>query len=68
MFILAFVEQESSLVELHRAFGTDYQTVAACQLKFRDLLEKPHGRIHGSAKLIGEVATISGRVWAEGAA
>lgn len=49
----AFFEQESTLVEIHRAFGTDYKTVAACQLKFRDLLEKPHGRIHSTAKLIG---------------
>ena len=40
-------------MEIHRAFGTDYKTVAACQLKFRDLLEKPHGRVHSTAKFIG---------------
>ena len=40
-------------MEIHRAFGTDYKTVAACQLRFRDLLEKPHGRVHSTAKLIG---------------
>lgn len=42
-------------MEFHRAFGTDYKTLAACQLKFRELLEKPHGRIHGSAKLTGKI-------------
>lgn len=47
--------QESTLVELHRAFGTDYKTIGACQLKFRELLEKSHGRLHGTVKLIGKV-------------
>lgn len=55
-FVMNYVliSQESTLIEIHRAFGTDYKTLAACQLKFRDLLEKPHGRVHGTAKLIGE--------------
>lgn len=52
-FFLHYLQKESTLIEIHRAFGTDYKTVAACQLKFRDLLEKPHGRVHGTAKLIG---------------
>lgn len=52
-FFLHFLQKESTLVEIHRAFGTDYKTVAACQLKFRDLLEKPHGRVHCTAKLVG---------------
>ncbi|RMX59541.1 hypothetical protein pdam_00003650 [Pocillopora damicornis] len=52
-FFLHFLQKESTLIEIHRAFGTDYKTVAACQLKFRDLLEKPHGRVHGTATLIG---------------
>lgn len=52
-FFLHYLQKESSLVEIHRAFGTDYKTVAACQLRFRDLLEKPHGRVHSTAKLIG---------------
>ncbi|XP_048576646.1 protein fantom-like isoform X2 [Nematostella vectensis] len=52
-FFLHYLQKESTLVELHRAFGTDFKTIAACQLRFRDLLEKSHGRVHGSAKLIG---------------
>jgi len=52
-FFLHYLQKESTLVEIHRAFGTDYKTVAACQLKFRDLLEKPHGRVHSTAKLLG---------------
>ncbi|KAJ7360419.1 Protein fantom [Desmophyllum pertusum] len=52
-FFLHYLQKESTLIEIHRAFGTDYKTVAACQLKFRDLLEKPHGRVHSTAKLIG---------------
>ncbi|XP_020602821.1 protein fantom-like isoform X2 [Orbicella faveolata] len=52
-FFLHYLQKESTLIEIHRAFGTDYRTVAACQLKFRDLLEKPHGRVHSTAKFIG---------------
>ena len=54
LFLFFFLYKESTLIEIHRAFGTDYKTVAACQLKFRDLLEKPHGRVHSTAKFIGE--------------
>ena len=34
-------------MELHRALGSSYETVAACQLKLRELLERSHGRLHG---------------------
>lgn len=38
---------------MHQSFGQDYKTVAACQLVFKDIFDKPHGRIHGTATLIG---------------
>lgn len=38
---------------MHQAFGTDYQTVAACTLKFSRLLDKTHGRLHETTNLIG---------------
>ena len=44
-------------MELHRALGSSYETVAACQLKLRELLERSHGRLHGTAKLIGQLCS-----------
>ena len=38
---------------MHQSFGQDYKTVAACQMVFKDIFDKPHGRIHGTASLIG---------------
>lgn len=52
-FFLHYLQKESTLVELHRALGSSYETVAACQLKLRGLLERSHGRLHGTAKLLG---------------
>ncbi|XP_013398860.1 protein fantom isoform X4 [Lingula anatina] len=52
-FFLHYVQKDSTTVELHQAFGTNYQTVAAGQLKFRDIFDKPHGRVHGSIQLAG---------------
>ena len=40
-------------MEIHQSFGTDYRTVAACQLKMRDILDKPQGRLHATSQLIG---------------
>lgn len=40
-------------MELHQSFGTDYRTVAACQLKMREILDRSHGRYHGSVMLTG---------------
>lgn len=37
---------------MHLALGTDYRTVASCKLKFRDIFDKPHGRVHGAADVI----------------
>ncbi|CAI9744482.1 protein fantom-like isoform X1 [Octopus vulgaris] len=40
-------------LELQQSLGQSYQTLAACQLTFRDLFEHPPGRIHSTAFLIG---------------
>ena len=58
VLIFLFSIQESTLVELHRALGSSYETVAACQLKLRELLERSHGRLHGTAKLIGKSCSV----------
>lgn len=34
------------------ALGTDFNTVASCRLRFRDIFEKPHGRVHGVADVV----------------
>ena len=45
----------STTLEMHQAVGTDYHTMAACQLRFRDLLDNPHGRVHGTSQLVGKI-------------
>ncbi|XP_064640394.1 protein fantom-like isoform X3 [Lineus longissimus] len=52
-FFLHYLQKETTTVELHHAFGTDYTTVAVCQLQFKDIFDKTHGRVHGVAQLIG---------------
>lgn len=42
-------------MEIHQSFGQDYKTIAACQMVFRDIFDKPHGRIHGTATLTGTI-------------
>ncbi|KAM4722559.1 protein fantom [Rhinophrynus dorsalis] len=51
-FFLQYVQKTTVRLELHVAFGTDYQTVAVCQLKFHEILEKT-GRIFSTAMLVG---------------
>ncbi|XP_075044942.1 protein fantom [Mixophyes fleayi] len=51
-FFLQYVQKSTVRLEVHMAIGTDYKTVAVCQLKFHDILEKT-GRIYLSAMLIG---------------
>ncbi|XP_069072418.1 protein fantom isoform X1 [Pleurodeles waltl] len=51
-FFLRYIHKNTVTLEIHQAFGTDHETVAACQLKFSDILEK-NGRIFCSALLIG---------------
>ncbi|XP_033626403.1 protein fantom-like isoform X2 [Asterias rubens] len=52
-FFLHHLMKGSTTLEVHQAVGTEFRTIAACQLRFRDLLEKPHGRVHGTAQLLG---------------
>ncbi|XP_053305114.1 protein fantom [Spea bombifrons] len=49
---LQYIQKSTVRLELHVAFGTDYQTVAFCQLNFQEILEKS-GRIFSSAVLVG---------------
>ena len=58
-FVLFPILQDSTTLELHQSFGTDFRTVAACQLKMRDILEKSSARLHSSVQLIGKLRNIS---------
>ncbi|KFQ95738.1 Protein fantom [Nipponia nippon] len=49
---LHYIQQNSITLELHHAYGTDYETVAACQLKFHQILEN-NGKIYSTANLLG---------------
>ena len=51
-FFLHYLQKETTTIELHQAIGSDYETRAACQLSFRELIDKQVPRIHGSARLI----------------
>ncbi|XP_019629312.1 PREDICTED: protein fantom-like [Branchiostoma belcheri] len=50
-FFLHYLQKESTTLEVHQAMGLDYTTLAVCQLKFRDLLDKPQGRIFSTTYL-----------------
>jgi protein fantom len=50
-FFLHYLQKEKATIELHQAIGSDYETRAACQLSFYDLIDKQTSRIHGSARL-----------------
>ncbi|XP_074696084.1 protein fantom isoform X5 [Strix aluco] len=45
-------ERNSITLEVHHAYGTDYETVAACELKFHEILEN-NGKIYSTANLVG---------------
>ncbi|KAM6195434.1 protein fantom isoform 1-T1 [Sarcoramphus papa] len=49
---LHYIQQNSITLEVHHAYGTDYETVAECQLKFHEILEN-NGKIYSTADLIG---------------
>ena len=40
------------MLEVHQALGTDYRTIASCKLRFREIFDRPHGRVHGVADVI----------------
>ncbi|XP_060591570.1 protein fantom-like isoform X2 [Ruditapes philippinarum] len=52
-FFLHYLQKESCTLELHQSFGQDFNTIAACQLVFREIFDKTYGRIHGTATLTG---------------
>ncbi|NXG69115.1 FTM protein, partial [Baryphthengus martii] len=49
---LHYIQQNSITLEVHHACSTDYQTVAACELKFHEVLEN-NGKIYSTAHLVG---------------
>ncbi|KGL93286.1 Protein fantom [Charadrius vociferus] len=49
---LHYIQQNSINLEVHHAYGTDYETVASCQLKFHEILEN-NGKIYSTANLVG---------------
>ncbi|XP_056382298.1 protein fantom isoform X1 [Hyla sarda] len=51
-FLLQYVQKNTVRLEVHLAIGTDYKTVAVCQLRFHEILEKT-GRIYCNAVLVG---------------
>lgn len=50
---LHHLQKGNTLIELHQAFGTDYQTICACKIRLNQLLDKPQGKLHGSTILTG---------------
>ncbi|XP_050778480.1 protein fantom isoform X5 [Gopherus flavomarginatus] len=51
-FFLQYIQKSTITLEVHRALGTDYETAAACQLRFHEILEN-NGRIYSTAILVG---------------
>ncbi|XP_008946794.1 PREDICTED: protein fantom, partial [Merops nubicus] len=49
---LDYIQQKSITLEVHRAYGTDYETLAACELKFHEILENS-GKICRTTNLVG---------------
>lgn len=47
-----YIQENSITLEVHRAYGIDYETIASCQLKFHEILEK-EGKIYNTANLVG---------------
>ncbi|XP_031314294.1 protein fantom isoform X1 [Camelus dromedarius] len=49
---LQYIQKNAITLEVHQAYSTDYETIAACQLRFHEILEKS-GRIFCTASLVG---------------
>ncbi|XP_006863582.1 PREDICTED: protein fantom [Chrysochloris asiatica] len=49
---LQYIQKNTVTLEVHQAYSTDYETIAACQLRFHEILEKS-GRIFCTASLVG---------------
>ncbi|KAL9837218.1 protein fantom isoform 3-T10 [Geothlypis trichas] len=52
-----YIHENSITLEVHRAYGIDYETIASCQLKFHEILEK-EGKIYNTANLVGKTGHI----------
>ncbi|XP_057888912.1 protein fantom isoform X1 [Melospiza georgiana] len=52
-----YIQENSITLEVHRAYGIDYETIASCQLKFQEILEK-EGKIYNTANLVGKAGHI----------
>jgi len=42
------------VLEFHQAVGTEYRTLAKGRVKFNELLDRSHGRLHGKIHLISK--------------
>ncbi|XP_008112094.1 protein fantom isoform X2 [Anolis carolinensis] len=51
-FFLQYLQKNTATLEIHHAYGMDFETTAACQLRFHEMLEQ-NGRVYGSAILVG---------------
>ncbi|XP_037671805.1 protein fantom isoform X2 [Choloepus didactylus] len=49
---LQYIQKKTITLEVHQAYSTDYETIAACQLRFHEILEKS-SRIFCTASLVG---------------
>ncbi|KAM8982955.1 protein fantom isoform 2-T4 [Ara ararauna] len=49
---LHYMQQNSITFEVHHAYGADYETISACQLKLHKVLEN-NGKIYSTANLVG---------------
>ncbi|NWS61761.1 FTM protein, partial [Chunga burmeisteri] len=49
---LHYIQRNSITLEVHCSCGTDYETVATCQLRFHEVLEN-NEKIYGTASLVG---------------
>ncbi|XP_048402684.1 protein fantom isoform X2 [Stegostoma tigrinum] len=49
---LQYLQKNTVKLEVQLAYGTDYETIATCQLRMHEILEK-NGRIFGTAVLVG---------------
>lgn len=49
---LQYIQNNTITLEVHQAYSTDYETIATCQLRFHEILEKS-GRIFCTASLVG---------------
>lgn len=57
-FFLQYIQKSAVTLEVHQAYSTDYETIAACQLRFHEVLEKS-GRIFCSTSLVGKYNLIN---------